>query len=293
MKADETGVARFAAASDASEDTEDLAVSDFLHGRQLALAVRALPSYRRRMLADREAAAPPTLRQRRRAAATQEILDAAEQHITAHGPAALSLRAVARSLGMTVQALYHYFPNRDALVTALITKAYDDLADAVQTAVDTAADGADPPRLVVAAEGYRRWAIAHPEHFQLLYGTPLREYEAPADGPTTRAMRRMSTIFEREMFAGFTTAQLAAADTPALSPALRAHLEQLPPDGLGDLPPSATTLLLSAWGHLHGLVVLEVFGHTSFTGDHQAEIFRAAMRNLLEDVHRRIPAHAP
>lgn len=162
--------------------------------------------------------APPTLRERRRAAATQEILDAAERHITEHGPAALSLRAVARSLGMTVQALYHYFPSRDALVTVLVTKAYDDLADAVQAAVDTAADDSALPRLVVAAEGYRRWAIAHPEHFQLLYGTPLRDYAAPADGPTTQATRRMSSIFERELFAGFTTEQLAAADAPAPHP---------------------------------------------------------------------------
>ncbi len=191
---------------------------------------------------------------------------------------------------MTVQALYHYFPSRDALVTALVTKAYDDLADAVQAAVDTAADHPVPPRLVVAAEGYRRWAIAHPERFQLLYGTPLRDYAAPAEGPTTQATRRMSSIFEREMFDGFTTEQLAAADTPALSSSLRTHLEQLPHYGLGYLPPPATALLLSAWGHLHGLVVLEVFGHTSFVGDHQAEIFRMAMRNLLAGIHRRIPA---
>jgi AcrR family transcriptional regulator len=235
--------------------------------------------------------ATPSLRQRRRTAATQEILDAAERHITEHGPAALSLRAVARGLGMTVQALYHYFPSRDALVTALVTKAYDDLADAVQTAVDTAADDPALPRTVVAAEGYRRWAIAHPELFQLLYGTPLRDYAAPAEGPTTQATRRMSTIFERELFGGFSTAQLAAADTPELSPALRSYFDQLPHFGLGYLPPPATALLLSAWGHLHGLVVLEVFGHTSFLGDHQAEIFRMAMRNMLKDIHSRIPVH--
>ncbi|MCZ4121050.1 TetR/AcrR family transcriptional regulator [Streptomyces sp. H39-S7] len=233
---------------------------------------------------------PPTLRQRRRAAATQEILDAAECHLTEHGPAALSLRAVARSLDMTVQALYHYFPSRDALVTVLITKAYDDLADAVQAAVDTPARDTALPRLVIAAEGYRRWAIAHPERFRLLYGTPLRDYAAPTDGPTTQATRRISSIFERELFAGFTAAQLAAAETPALSSVLQAYLEQLPHYGRGYLPPPATALLLSAWGHLHGLVVLEVFGHTSFLGDHQPEIFRMAMRNLLEDIHRRIPA---
>lgn len=115
---------------------------------------------------------------------------------------------------MTVQALYHYFPSRDALVTVLVTKAYDDLADAVQAAVDNPADGPPLPRLVIAAEGYRNWATSHPERFQLLYGTPLRGYAAPADGPTTQAMRRMSAIFEHEMFGGFTQEQLAAPRPP-------------------------------------------------------------------------------
>ncbi|MCM2394135.1 TetR/AcrR family transcriptional regulator [Streptomyces albipurpureus] len=241
------------------------------------------------MPAEENAPAPPTLRQRRRAAAIQEILDAAERHITDNGPAALSLRAIARSLGMTVQALYYYFPSRETLLTVLVAKGYDDLAAAVQNAVDTAAEDSALPRLVVAAEGYRRWAIANPERFKLLYGTPLRDYAAPAGGPTTEAVRRLSGVFQRELFDGFTAAQLAAVDTLVLSPGLRAHLEQLPQSGLGDLPPPATSLLLSAWGNLHGLVVLEVFGHTSFLGDHQDEIFRTAMLNMLGDIHRRIP----
>ena len=244
------------------------------------------------MPADEHATAPLSLRQRRRAAATQEILDAAERQIAEHGPAALSLRAVARSLGMTVQALYHYFPSRDDLVTALVTKAYDALADAVRTAVDAATDHSPLERVVIGAEGYRRWAIAHPERFQLLYGTPLRYYAAPVDGPTTQALRRMSAIFEREMFDGFTPAQLAATDIPDLSPELLAYLDQLPPTGARELPPPAIALFMSAWGHMHGLVVLEVFGHTSFLGDDQGEIFRMAMRNMVEDIHRRIPAAA-
>lgn len=59
------------------------------------------------------------------------------------------------------------------------------------------------------------------------------------------------------------------------------------------VPPAATALFLSAWGHLHGLVILEVFGHTDFLGDHRAEIFRTAILNLLEDVHRRISTPEP
>jgi hypothetical protein len=131
------------------------------------------------------------------------------------------------------------------------------------------------------------WAIAHPEHVRLLYGTPLRDYAAPADGPATRATRRMSAIFERELFEGFTPEQLAAADIPELSPSPRVYLEELPHYGQGHTPSPATALLMSAWGHPHGLVALEVFGHTDFLGGHQEEIFRMAMRSLLADIHRR------
>ncbi|MEF9915525.1 TetR/AcrR family transcriptional regulator [Streptomyces sp. P5-A9] len=252
------------------------------------------------MNGDEPAGAPPTLRERRWAAAVREILAAAESQIAETGPAALSLRAVARSLGMTVQALYHYFPSRDELVTALITKAYEDLADAVQHAVDTApeepghsegSEDSDVPRMVIAAESYRQWAVDHPERFQLIYGAPLRHYSAPTEGSSTRAVRRMSGIFKNELFRGFTSEQLAAADTPALSPALRRHLEKfLSPDALGGMPSPAVPILISAWGQMHGLVVLEVFGHTSFVGPHQAEMFHLSMRTMLQDVRRRIPA---
>jgi AcrR family transcriptional regulator len=241
------------------------------------------------MTGDPPETAVPSLRQRRRAVAAREILTAAQSHIAENGPAALSLRAVARSLGMTVQALYHYFPSRDDLVTALITQAYEGLADSVQHAVDTAPEDSGAPGMVVAAEGYRQWAVDHPAQFQLTHGAPLWHYKAPAGGSTTQAVRRMSVIFQNELFGEFTTEQLAAADTPALSPALREHLEQLSPQALGALPPPAVSLLLGAWGHMHGLVVLEVFGHTTFMGAHQTEAFHTSMHIMLQDIRRRIP----
>ncbi|AUH39918.1 TetR/AcrR family transcriptional regulator [Streptomyces sp. CMB-StM0423] len=240
------------------------------------------------MTVDERPAPPPSLRERRRTVAVREIVDAAEAHITEHGPAALSLRAVARGLGMTVQALYHYFPSRDALLTTLITKTYDDLAAAVQEAADAAGPGGGAG-FAAATEGYRRWAVANPERFQLIYGTPLRYYAAPAEGPTTQAVRRMSAVFEREMFRGYGRDRLAAAGIPPLSPELHAVLDGLRGSDPAALPPAAVALLFSAWGHMHGLVVLEVFGHTAFLGDHRAELFRLSMHNLLTDIRRRIP----
>lgn len=233
---------------------------------------------------------PVPLRQRRRAAATREILDAAQEQIALHGPSGLALRSIARSLGMTVQALYHYFSSRDELVTALITGAYHDLANAVQAALDTAPPDADLPTFVTAAEGFRGWAIENSARFQLIYGTPLQRYEAPADGRTTAGASRVAAVFVHELFRDFTAEQLARTEVPPLSPALRAHFERLPPEAIGVLPPPAAALFISTWGHLHGLVVLEVFGHTAFIGPLQAEVFRGAMYNLLSDARRRIPA---
>ncbi|MFC7387997.1 TetR/AcrR family transcriptional regulator [Sphaerisporangium rhizosphaerae] len=235
-------------------------------------------------------AGPVPLRLRRRAAATREILDAAQEQIALHGPSGLSLRSVARSLGMTVQALYHYFPSRDELTTALITEAYHHLADAVQAALDTAPPDGDLPTFITAAEAFRGWGLDNPARFQLIYGTPLLDYQAPSDGRTTAGARRIAAVFLRELFGAFTDEQLARTEVPPLSLALRARFEQLPPEAVGGLPPQAAALFISVWGHLHGLVVLEVFGHTAFIGPLQAEVFRGAMHNLLSDAHRRIPA---
>lgn len=232
------------------------------------------------------------LRQRRRAVAIREILDAAGAQIAADGPAGLALRSVARSLGMTVQGLNHYFPSRDELITALITEAYRDLADAAEAALDASAQavrGDRPHRFVVAAEAYRDWAVANAARFHLIYGTPLPRYEAPVDGGTTDGARRLGGIFIRELFAGFDRDRLAGVDMAPLSDAARAALENLPAGALGGAPAPAAALFVSVWGHVHGLVMLESFGHTAFIGPAQPEVFRAAVRNLLADAHRRIP----
>lgn len=229
-----------------------------------------------------------SLRDRRRATATREILDAAHQQIVERGPAGLALRAVARDLGMTVQALYHYFPNRDELVTALIVEAYDDLTATVRAAVDHPARPGDPA-FIAAAEGFRGWAIDHAARFQLIYGTPLRHYRAPDDGRTTGAAQRLALVICDALFAGLSADRLSRMELPPMSAGLRERFDRLPAEAIGAFPPAAGALFVSVWGHLHGLVVLEAFGHTDFLAPFQAEIFRGAMRDLLAGVHRRLP----
>ncbi|WP_433195874.1 TetR/AcrR family transcriptional regulator [Nocardia sp. CA-107356] len=228
------------------------------------------------------------LRDRRRAAAAQEILDTAREHVAEHGPAGLAVRAVARSLGMTVQALYHYFPSRGDLLTALITQAYTELADFVEAAAEQASAGdAGLDRFVAAAEGFRTWAINNPGLFELLYGTPLRYYQAPVDGRTTAAARRLGPIFIHALYHGLSPEQLATVDFAPISPALAGHLRGLPPEALEALPPSAAALFTSVWAHVHGLIALEAFGHTTFI-EPLPDLFRAAVQNLLADARRRI-----
>ena len=85
------------------------------------------------------------MRARVRAELTREILNVAKQHLAIDGAAALSLRGVARDVGMVSSAIYRYFPSRDDLITALIIDGYEQIAttiakaDARVTSRDTSA----------------------------------------------------------------------------------------------------------------------------------------------------------
>ena len=127
--------------------------------------------------------APTTARERARAAFTADLLDAARVRLAEEGAAALSLRAVARDLGVASSAVYRYVPSRDALLTLLIIEAYDAVAAACETAAERSREAGAAPGEVWLATGraFRAWALEHPHSFALVYGTPVPGYAAPAD----------------------------------------------------------------------------------------------------------------
>ncbi|MEU3248976.1 TetR/AcrR family transcriptional regulator, partial [Streptomyces sp. NPDC006875] len=125
------------------------------------------------------------VRARARIEVTAAIKDEARRQLAAEGAAKLSLRAVARELGMASSALYRYFPSRDDLLTALIIDAYDSLGESAEAAhagiAGTAGTAAGGPRdrWITVCVAARRWALDHPHEYALIYGSPVPGYTAP------------------------------------------------------------------------------------------------------------------
>ncbi len=103
-----------------------------------------------------------TRRERVRAETTVEIKEIALQQMAEQGAASLSLRAIAREMGTSAPAIYRYFPNRDALVTALIIDAYNSLADSLQAANDGQDSGDYNGRFRAVTRAYQRMGTQPP-----------------------------------------------------------------------------------------------------------------------------------
>ncbi|MEU3492265.1 TetR/AcrR family transcriptional regulator [Kitasatospora cineracea] len=202
----------------------------------------------------------PTPRERVRAEFTREIKDAARRHLAEHGPAGLSMRTLAKDVGLvSASALYRYYPGRDALLTALIADAYDALGEAADAAADPF-DGADhADRWLAVCRAVRDWALAHPHEFALVHGSPVPGYTAPEDttGPGTRLPLLIGRLFQEAAAAGaYRPLGDPAVPAPARA-ALAPLLDRLPPGTPAHLVVSA----LAAWSDLLGALALELFGH--------------------------------
>ncbi len=163
-----------------------------------------------------------TARERARAELTREIKEEARRQLAAAGGGGLSLRAVARELGMVSSALYRYYPSRDDLLTALIIDAYNALGDVAEQAV--AGAGPARERWVAACRAIRDWARSNPHEYALIYGSPVPGYRAPEAtiGPASRVPLALVGVVRGAMSAGELTVPGEALPVePARSPGRR------------------------------------------------------------------------
>ena len=101
-------------------------------------------------------------RQETRERIETQIIEVGRRHPLGHGAAGLSLRAVARDMGMVSSAVYRYVATRDELLTLLLVDGYQELADAVAHALDSVPDESHRQRLFMACNAFRSWAVAEP-----------------------------------------------------------------------------------------------------------------------------------
>jgi AcrR family transcriptional regulator len=197
--------------------------------------------------------APRTARERARAEITAEILAAARRYLATDGAPALSLRAIARDLGMASSALYRYFGSRDELLTRLIVDAYDSLGAAAE-AGEAAVDRGDlPGRFAAVCRAVRTWALANPNEYALIYGSPVPGYVAPAD--TVGPAIRVSVLLMQILIDAAAQGRVPAGE-PQEGQALEPILSQLPPG----FPPALVQRGVMAWTGLFGAVSFELYG---------------------------------
>ncbi|TAJ48579.1 MAG: TetR/AcrR family transcriptional regulator [Herbiconiux sp.] len=213
-----------------------------------------------------EVPAARTARQRARDQITAEIVAAARLRLAEQGPAELSLRAVARDVGMVSSAVYRYFASRDELLTALLVLAYDDLGGAAEAAdASVRARGDVAARWKATLRAIRRWAIAHPSDYALLYGSPVPGYAAPQTTiePAVRVIVVILRIVTEGVRVGAIepgdAGHLAAAPESAIAGAIGfVRSRELAGD---DLPAELIVRTLMAWTTVFGTISFELFGH--------------------------------
>ena len=217
----------------------------------------------------------------------QAIKDTAWRQIAEMGAAALSLRAIARELGITAPAIYNYFPRRDDLVTALIVDAFTSFGDS-QLAACEAVPAADPVgRLRAIGLAYRQWALEHPQRYQLIFGTPIPGYAAPVEQVLPAGARSLSAlvaVVEALRVAG----RLRAAEFPQVTPGYKVEFEVWKRHG-GEADILSLSVAMLIWARVHGLVSLEIGGNLPPFGPNGDALYQYELAAIKEQFIKEEP----
>ena len=186
----------------------------------------------------------------------EAIKDAAWKQIAKEGAPALSLRAVARNLKITAPAIYNYFPSRDELVTALIIDAYTSFGDSQIEARDAVPASDLKERMNAIGLAYRAWALAHPQRYQLIFGTIIPGYEPPLEKILPSAARSLSALVS-VVEALRTAGKLKSEGFPEVSSSYKTQFEMWKTYG-GEVDLLSLSISMLIWARVHGIVSLEI-----------------------------------
>ena len=220
-------------------------------------------------------------RQESREQIEARIVDLGRRHLVDRGAAGLSLRAIARDLGMVSSAVYRYVSSRDELLTLLLVDAYSDLADTVDRARDTVGDLWSDD-VIAIGRATRRWAVAHPAQWALLYGSPVPGYHAPPERTVGVGTRVVGAIFDA-IAAGITTGDIRLTDTVAPQP-MSSDFDRIRHEFSFPGDDSVVAKCFVLWAGVLGAISLEVFGQYGADTLTDPEVVFDTQLRLLVDV---------
>lgn len=224
--------------------------------------------------------APYSRRERLRIATIREIKDVARTLLVQEGPENVTIRAIAREMGMTAPAVYRYFSSRDALILQLRVDIFAEMARYMRGVIGQLPEGEPGRRLIGGARALRVWAIKHPHEFGLILGP-----WAPGLGrEETKPERTMGWVFG-SVFSDLVSDLWRVRGFPApeedeLEPALARQLGALSEDQGVDMPPGAIAVMLRCWARLYGVISMEALGHMSFGLSEGKSFFEFELRDL-------------
>jgi AcrR family transcriptional regulator len=221
----------------------------------------------------------PSRRERLRAATLAEIRTAGRRLLVNQGATAVTLRAIAREMGVTPAALYRYVESHEDLMVLLGVEIHDELTAALEAVRDTLPAEAAPQRLLACSREFRRYALAHRNEFQLVFANPLPDLMVPCEGPLEAAAQRIGHVFAG-LFAdlvqrGFMRIPESADVDPAVLAAVSQAVTY-------DMPLPLFVRFVQCWTMLYGCVCMEVFGHLAWAMDDTEPMFELTIRQCAE-----------
>ena len=241
-------------------------------------------------------APPPSRRDRLRAATKDEIIATARRLLVRDGPGSVTLRAIAREMGMTAPGLYRYFDSHEELLRHVVAGIFTELAGDVDRAIKAAGEAyphADDPEeadknraritaeMIAACGEFRHWALTHTAEFSLLFGVPLPGIDDGRYDIAQECALQFAGVFFAQFRLLWEAYPFPVLEPPEIDPGLREQLERYRTAIGASVPVGAMLTFLRCWVLLYGAVSMEVFGHIRFVFDDPSAMFEYTLRDLV------------
>lgn len=220
-------------------------------------------------------------REKQREALIAEIKQAAWDLVAEKGASGISIRAIAKQVGMTPPAIHYYYKTVDILITELLVESFKEMLASLAETKQLNIDKPYSEQLFQYASQYRAWALGNPVRFQLIYGNPIPGYQQPTEltyPPARQSFALFASLIQEALDSGEIQLPLAYQEIPESMSAPLAQLQQEPGH---QFSPTVLYVTAALWSRFHGLVMLELYHLIQPVVGNTAVFFNREIRNTL------------